>query len=98
MPSAAASATPRAGLRPPVGSGQAPHRSARARSPRPGDRGRPWLGAASRVLSVLLAALSGLASAEERPVTLAEAVAAAETANPELQAAAWRSRGPGRAD
>ena len=42
------------------------------------------------VLSALLAALPALARAEERPVTLAEAVALAETANPELQAAARR--------
>ena len=37
-----------------------------------------------------LVAAAGLARAEERPVTLAEAVAIAEKANPELQAAAAR--------
>jgi outer membrane protein len=42
--------------------------------------------------AILAAALAvaSLASAEERPVTLAEALALAETANPELQAAALR--------
>ena len=39
---------------------------------------------------LLLAALPALAHAEERPVTLAEALALADKANPELQAAALR--------
>ena len=41
-------------------------------------------------LASLLAALPAAARAEERPVTLAEAMALAEKANPELQAAAAR--------
>jgi len=41
-------------------------------------------------LATLLAGGARLGHAEERPVTLAEAVALAETANPELQAAALR--------
>ena len=39
---------------------------------------------------LLLAVLPALANAEERPVTLAEALALADKANPELQAAVLR--------
>jgi outer membrane protein len=48
------------------------------------------VGRGGNVVLITLLAAAGLARAEDRPVTLAEAVAIAEKANPELQAAAAR--------
>ena len=48
------------------------------------------MGRGGIVALITLLAAAGLARAEDRPVTLAEAVAIAEKANPELQAAAAR--------